>query len=50
MDQDKDQWRAIMNTIMNLRFPYVRKFLSYCFCLSFLFENISYFSSTFFFL
>jgi hypothetical protein len=29
--QDRDQWRALLNTIKNLRFPYtIGKFLSSC--------------------
>jgi hypothetical protein len=29
--QDKNQWRYLVNTVMNLRFPYnVGKFVSYC--------------------
>jgi hypothetical protein len=29
--QDTDQWRALVNTVMNLRFSYsVEKFLSSC--------------------
>jgi hypothetical protein len=31
IDQDRDQWRALANTVMNLRIPYnVGKFLSSC--------------------
>jgi hypothetical protein len=35
--QDSDQWRALVNTVMNLRFPYnAGKCLSSCITASFL--------------